>query len=301
MDSESYKTCTKCGGDKPLGCFSKDKNRRDGLSPWCKQCKSTTDKAYQRKHKVAIAAKKKQYALKNKEQIAKYKSEYQQRNKDKIAEYKKQYQDKHREDIAKKKKVHYLANREYCLEKSSQYRQAHKEEMKGYLSDYYKRNKTQLSIGNAERYQKNKQKYAARNKKYYYEHLEQARARSKKYSEENKEKITAIRKAYSNTENGRSVRKAAQSKYKALRRNAKTVERVDVEGILKRDGYICQQCRRKTRPDYHVNHPLYPHADHIVPLSKGGEHSKRNMQCLCRLCNITKNNIGVGDQLRMFG
>ena len=32
------KKCTKCGRELPLECFSKDKNRKDGLQPYCKEC-----------------------------------------------------------------------------------------------------------------------------------------------------------------------------------------------------------------------------------------------------------------------
>ncbi|MBU2249718.1 MAG: HNH endonuclease, partial [Gammaproteobacteria bacterium] len=66
--------------------------------------------------------------------------------------------------------------------------------------------------------------------------------------------------------------------------------------------YICQLCGVKTRPDIkNQYHPKRPELDHIVPLSLGGEHTKQNTQCLCRQCNMTKNNTGVGDQLRLFG
>jgi 5-methylcytosine-specific restriction endonuclease McrA len=40
------KTCTKCGETKPLGAFSRDRSRRDGLQPWCKSCKAASNAAY---------------------------------------------------------------------------------------------------------------------------------------------------------------------------------------------------------------------------------------------------------------
>ena len=36
------KTCTKCGGPGP---FNRDKNRKDGLNPWCKACQNASTKA----------------------------------------------------------------------------------------------------------------------------------------------------------------------------------------------------------------------------------------------------------------
>jgi len=39
------KTCTKCETEKGLTEFNKDKNRRDKLSPWCRECASRANKA----------------------------------------------------------------------------------------------------------------------------------------------------------------------------------------------------------------------------------------------------------------
>lgn len=34
----SGKTCSKCHETKPLGAFTRDRQRHDGLSPWCRSC-----------------------------------------------------------------------------------------------------------------------------------------------------------------------------------------------------------------------------------------------------------------------
>ena len=69
-----------------------------------------------------------------------------------------------------------------------------------------------------------------------------------------------------------------------------------------RDLMECQHCGKKTRPDFkNVHHPLYPNLDHILPLVKGGEHTKRNTQCLCHRCNLVKGMNEIGEQIRMFG
>ena len=38
------KTCSKCKIEKPETEYNKDKSRKDGLSPWCKSCKSEKGK-----------------------------------------------------------------------------------------------------------------------------------------------------------------------------------------------------------------------------------------------------------------
>jgi len=107
-------------------------------------------------------------------------------------------------------------------------------------------------------------------------------------------------KWYSQTENGKAREREKWTRYRALKRGA-IVETFSPNEVFERDGYKCQLCGCKTRPDFkNYRHPLYPNLDHIIPLSKGGEHSRKNTQCLCRLCNTKKNNRKVGDQLRLF-
>lgn len=45
------KTCSRCCESKPREAFSRDKNRTDGLFPYCKACKATSDRASYEKHK----------------------------------------------------------------------------------------------------------------------------------------------------------------------------------------------------------------------------------------------------------
>lgn len=71
--------------------------------------------------------------------------------------------------------------------------------------------------------------------------------------------------------------------------------------ILKRDNYVCQACGVKTKPKEKPSHPLYPNVDHIIPISVGGEHSKKNCRCVCSSCNSKKCNKTLNDQLLLFG
>lgn len=85
------------------------------------------------------------------------------------------------------------------------------------------------------------------------------------------------------------------------RQRKATVEAFSPAYILKRDKYICQACGKKTKPKEKPTHPLYPNVDHIVPLSQGGEHSKKNCRCVCASCNSKKCNGTLNDQLLLFG
>lgn len=98
----------------------------------------------------------------------------------------------------------------------------------------------------------------------------------------------------------RSGRRPARLARKA-RQRAVTVETVDPIKVFERDRWTCQLCGikapRRLRGSFDDQ---APELDHIVPLSKGGEHSYRNTQCACRKCNAAKGDTLLG-QMRLFG
>jgi len=188
-------------------------------------------------------------------------------SKEKKAVYNKKYREAHRED-------------------SKKYREAHKEEIVKYGKKYYGAHKEEIT---------------ERKKKYSENHRDEVAAYNKGYKEAHREELVAHRKEYYQTEKGKAASRKGNHKRRATKAGV-VCQIFNTSAVFERDGYICQNCGRKTRPDFkNPNHPLYPNLDHIVPLSKGGAHTKINTQCLCHQCNMFKNNTGVGDQLRMFG
>lgn len=70
--------------------------------------------------------------------------------------------------------------------------------------------------------------------------------------------------------------------------------------VFERDKWICQLCGNKTPKAMKGTIKLNaPELDHIIPLSKGGNHIWTNVQCCCRSCNIKKSDKPLG-QLIMF-
>lgn len=55
--------------------------------------------------------------------------------------------------------------------------------------------------------------------------------------------------------------------------------------VLMRDGASCQMCGATPQSGAKL------HVDHIIPWSKGGETTLKNLQSLCEKCNIGKSNI----------
>jgi 5-methylcytosine-specific restriction endonuclease McrA len=98
----------------------------------------------------------------------------------------------------------------------------------------------------------------------------------------------------------KSTRRIRRHKERAKLRNVK-VESVDPMKVFARDGWRCQLCGKKLkRLDRGTYKDCAPEMDHIIPLSKGGEHSYQNAQCSCRRCNADKLGEERG-QLRLFG
>ena len=94
-------------------------------------------------------------------------------------------------------------------------------------------------------------------------------------------------------------RRATKQRKRALLASV-TVENVDPFAVFHRDGWKCQICHRRTPKRLRgTSQPRAPELDHIVPLSKGGDHSYSNTQCACRECN-GKKNASVYGQLNMF-
>jgi hypothetical protein len=91
------------------------------------------------------------------------------------------------------------------------------------------------------------------------------------------------------------------SAWSIRRRNrikAATVEVVERLVVFARDKWRCAICGVKT-----IKEPYQPRSaelDHIIPLSKGGEHSYLNTQCACRKCNGAKGARPKG-QMLIFG
>lgn len=99
-------------------------------------------------------------------------------------------------------------------------------------------------------------------------------------------KLAAWRKA--NPEEYR-VHQAICRRVREARLRTATVEKVDPYKVFTRDKWTCQECGvstpRSKRGSYDDD---APELDHIKPLSKGGDHSYSNTQCLCRRCNQEK-------------
>lgn len=89
---------------------------------------------------------------------------------------------------------------------------------------------------------------------------------------------------------------------KRARKKAQGVgEDVSIGYIYSRDGGTCHLCRGGVDEFIRWPSPQCPTMDHIVPLSKGGEHSKRNIKLAHMSCNSSKHTRVMGEQMLLVG
>lgn len=92
------KKCVSCHADKPLNCFTKRSNQKDGLDYYCKDCSREKSNAYRERNKEKIKERKKAEYEKNKEHYSAYKKEWKKKNRDRLREQKKKF--RHENPIA---------------------------------------------------------------------------------------------------------------------------------------------------------------------------------------------------------
>lgn len=111
-------------------------------------------------------------------------------------------------------------------------------------------------------YERNKEINNVRSKKYYEKHKSTLKIKFKEWKRRNSDKILDY-----------------ETKRRALKNQAK-VEKVERSKVYERDNGVCHICKKVVGKIWHL--------DHIIPLSKGGEHSYRNVAVSHAFCNLSK-------------
>lgn len=284
----TQKLCSKCEIEKPVSEFVKHKSSKDGLNPDCRACVSEYNKKYYQNNKEKIITQNKEYNKRNRDKIIKRYKNYYETNKDQILKHNKEYYQNNKDVILNNQKLYYEQNKEGVAKKQQNYYENNKARILKYHQDYYQKNKEKIRTYQKKWEKANKRKVIEFRKTYYEINKKEIRNRIDEWRKNNPDRVR---------KNGRKQ----NHQYRARKRNA-TVENFDPIEVFERDSYICQLCGCKTSLRYKSQYHLKrSELDHITPLSVGGAHSKQNTQCLCRQCNMNKQNkTDFGDQLRLF-
>lgn len=160
-----------------------------------------------------------------------------------------------------------------------------KEERRAYDAAYHVKNREKLNARHRVRYGENRERELAKANAYAAEHREERRERDRAYLATHRDEIREVKRQY------RKDHRVERKESEALRRARKAgVTVVDREGIKR----IYRRARECKVVRCYLCNRLIPlgerHVDHIVPLSRGGEHNPGNLAIACFGCNTSKSN-----------
>jgi len=109
-------------------------------------------------------------------------------------------------------------------------------------------------------------------------------------------------RAYLKTRKGAAIRSRERFKYRTGKKN-NTIDLIVPYVVYERDNWKCHLCGKRIGKKHKNPHPLSASIDHIIPISKGGEHSYKNVKASHLKCNASKCNrtIDKGEQLLLIG
>ena len=191
-------------------------------------------------------------------------------------EYNRQYHIKNKEKMKERKKecnrLRYLRDRERIKASVAEYRLNNPEKVKEFKYEYYLKNKIKIH---------------EKGKNWIVENIEKHRKYKKQWQFDNPDKMKKYRRSYRKN-HPEQIRDDAQRR-RVMKLNGYH-EKINSLKIYERDQWICQLCDEKVDKFLKWPDSLSPSLDHIIPLSKGGSHTMKNVQCAHLICNIKAGN-----------
>lgn len=185
-------------------------------------------------------------------------------------------------------------NREKCLEATRKNHANNPERKRAYdaewkatneayiqsQKEYREANKDKLNAQTVAWQKANPDHFKAYQKQYAVDNSESAKERNRQWRKKNPVKAAAYKAQWAR--NNKDKRVLMAQKRRAAKMNCSGFVKSDaIKTLLKLQKCKCSACCADLKKTGH-------HLDHIMPLSKGGSHSDRNLQLLCPRCNLTK-------------
>lgn len=205
-----------------------------------------------------------------------------------LAAYRQAYREANRDALAAKSRARYAQNRDAAKAQQAQYREANRET---------------LRERNARWKAKNREAHLSRRRALYAQNAETERAKRKAYVEANRESVRAsLRRSYKKRAPERRKRRRDYvrrnwfvligARYEALARKYRfdpvnTLTEQEWQAIVDAHDGLCAYC--KTDRGNTI--------DHVLPVSRGGQHTKDNVLPACTSCNSSKGNKTVEEWL----
>ena len=156
---------------------------------------------------------------------------------------------------------------------------------KAYKHLHYLRNKAKYLEAYKKRHNENRALRLKQMRDWYLKNREQCiKKKIERYSVDNQFRANQLANALKHRRNNPEKSQLANYKRRALRRAAT----INLAGLT---AYVASVRRSKIVTCYYCCCKLSgktAHMDHIIPLSRGGEHSARNLCVSCPKCNLSK-------------
>lgn len=194
-----------------------------------------------------------------------------------------------------------------AIDQEKYWRDPQKQRMR--RDDYRKADPERHRRQTADLYQKHRTVVREKAKEKYWANAEKARTYAREYWRANSERLLALeraryeadparRRAYMAEWRQRNIthRRALERIHTARRRGLlrdQTVEKVDVNAIIARDGLDCHICGKPVPRDK-------VSLDHLIPLSHGGPHVAWNLSIAHRPCNSRRGAGRIPAQLHLL-
>lgn len=181
------KRCSRCGEEREISQFNKDKRKYDGLNCHCKSCRKITSKEYYDNNKEEVKQRHQEYYERNKEEAKQRQREYYARpdvkERTKLSRQSRNARPEVKEQIKQFNKIYREEHKEELKQSNQKWRYENKEELKQYRRDYYLENQDKIKL-HSQNYQA-KPEVKKRTKQYH-----------QKYCNENKEILRLKKKIY---------------------------------------------------------------------------------------------------------
>jgi len=198
--------------------------------------------------------------------------------------WQKSWRESNPERVALLKKKWKMENREKQRRMERAYALANAEKISAYQAEYRKQNADSISAWQSLYYEKNRDEILEYHRVYAIENKEKIAIAALKYRQENKEEIAKAKLAYARANPEKLAAKGRERRaFKMKSGGSHTAS--DIHNIFESQRGLCATCETKL---FKSGKKKF-HADHIVPLVRGGSNDKYNMQCLCPTCNLKKN------------
>lgn len=233
-------------------------------------------------------------------------------NKEHRRDYDQAYAAAHRPHILERKKRYHIRHRDKEHAYARTYRLVHRNELLAKMREWHAQNRESQLIYKHQYYRDHHEEILAKKRLYDLLHTEEIKHRGRLWYHRNKHRLQdnnrlrmriyfkqhheyCLKQIKIWRKNNPDIVRAYIKKYHALKKGASHGVNILHIDIAERDGWICHICHTKvTRETWSL--------DHLIPISKGGQHTPENVALAHMVCNARR---GVGNyipaQLRLFG